>query len=348
VTSEQQAADPVVEPTVEAPPRRSKTGRNVGLLILAIIVVNVVALILVPPFPREGQPGDACAYPVCFIEGTLELPAPHTVWAPEGAPPPGNGLIVFYPSLSSSLVTLFIISISILVVGALAARLRSPVPGRVQNFTEWAYESLSNFGTGLAGAAAKPYLPIFIGAFVLILISNWSGLLPIVGRLEFLRAPTSDVNVTLGFALVAFLFFEFQGFRKLGFGGYLGKFFPFYEFKNGISAGLIAMFVGVIELMLEFVKPLTLSMRLFGNIFGGEVALGVFMALAMAFVVPVALYGLEVILNFVQALIFSVLTLIFTVLAIESHQHEEGHIGEETVEAIHEGMHGEPQAAAAH
>ena len=77
-------------------------------------------------------------------------------------------------------------------------------------------------------------------------------------------------------------------------------------------------------------------------------ALGVFTALAMAFVVPVALYGLEVMLNFVQALIFSVLTLIFIVLAIESHHHEEGHIGEETVEAFHEGMQAEPQLAAAH
>ncbi len=347
MTSEQQAAEPVPGSTAGEQPVRSKTGRNVLLLIVAILVLNVVALFLVPPFPRDGQPGDACAYPVCFINGTLELPAPHTVWVPEGAPPASNGLITFYPSISSTLVTLFIISIAILVVGALAARLRAPVPGRVQNFTEWIYESLSGFGTGLAGPAARPYIPIFIGAFILILVSNWSGLLPIVGRIEFLRAPTSDVNITLGFALVAFLFFEFQGFRVLGVGGYLGKFFPFYEFKNGLSAGLIAMFVGLIELMLEFVKPLTLSMRLFGNIFGGEVALGVFTALAMAFVVPVALYGLEVILNFVQALIFSVLTLIFTVLAIESHHHEEGHIGEETVEAFHEGMHAEPQVAAA-
>ena len=346
MTSEQQAAEPVPGSTAGEQPVRSRTGRNVLLLIVAILVLNVVALLLVPPFPRDGKPGDACAYPVCFINGTLELPAPHAVWVPEGAPPASHDLITFYPSISSTLVTLFIISISILVVGALAARLRAPVPGRVQNFTEWIYESLSGFGTGLAGAAARPYIPIFIGAFILILVSNWSGLLPIVGRIEFLRAPTSDVNITLGFALVAFLFFEFQGFRVLGVGGYLGKFFPFYEFKNGLSAGIIAMFVGLIELMLEFVKPLTLSMRLFGNIFGGEVALGVFMALAMAFVVPVALYGLEVILNFVQALIFSVLTLIFTVLAIESHHHEEGEIGEETVEAFHEGMHAEPQVAA--
>ena len=96
-----------------------------------------------------------------------------------------------------------------------------------------------------------------------------------MGRIEFLRAPTSDVNVTIGLALVAFFIFEVEGFRRLGVGGYLGKFFPFYEFKKGVGAGLIALFVGLIELMLEFVKPLTLSMRLFGNIYGGEVALGV-------------------------------------------------------------------------
>jgi len=352
VTSEQQAApEPAAtgaDASVPEGRKPSSPWRKVGILALAIVVLNVVAIIVAPPFPKDGQPGDACTYPVCYINGTLELPAPHTVWAPEGAPPPGNGLIVFYPSLSSTLVTLFIISLGILIVGGLAARLKAPVPGFVQNFTEWAVDSLSSFGTGLAGIAARPYLPIFIGAFVLILISNWSGLVPIVGKVEFLRAPTSDVNITLGFALVAFLFFEFQGFRQLGVGGYLGKFFPFYEFKKGVASGIIALFVGLIELMLEFVKPITLSMRLFGNIFGGEVALGVFSALFAAFLIPVMLYSLEVMLNFVQALIFSVLTLIFTALAIESHQHEEGHVGEETVEAFHEGMHGEPQPAAAH
>ena len=85
--------------------------------------------------------------------------------------------------------------------------------------------------------------------------------------------------------------------------------------------------------MLEFVKPVTLSMRLFGNIYGGEVALGVITALTIAFV-PVALLGLEVMLNAIQALIFSVLTLIFITLAIESHEHEEGHIAEEAVDVI--------------
>ena len=85
--------------------------------------------------------------------------------------------------------------------------------------------------------------------------------------------------------------------------------------------------------MLEFVKPVTLSMRLFGNIYGGEVALGVITTLTIAFV-PVLLIALELMLNAIQALIFSVLTLMFIVLAIESHHEEEGHIAEEALDAV--------------
>ena len=101
-------------------------------------------------------------------------------------------------------------------------------------------------------------MPVYAGFFILILFCNWSGLVPPVGKIEELRAPTSDVNITIGLALVSFGYFEFQGFKTLGFGGYLGKYFPIYEFRNGIGAGIIAMFVGLIELMLEFVKPVTL------------------------------------------------------------------------------------------
>jgi F0F1-type ATP synthase membrane subunit a len=90
----------------------------------------------------------------------------------------------------------------------------------------------------------------------------------------------------------------------------------------GIGIGILAMYVGIIELFLEFVKPVTLSMRLFGNIYGGEVALAVITALTIA-VVPVALVGLEALLNLIQALIFSVLTLMFILIAIEGHGSEE-------------------------
>lgn len=310
-------------------PRRRGLPTRWLLLIGLVIVGNIVAYILVPPFdPRH--PTEPCAFPVCFINGTLEFPAPHTVIGPHA---PAGDLVTFTPSISSTILTMWIVMAIVLVVVILMTRGRRLLPGRAQNAFEFLYEFMGDFGVSIAGPASRPYIPLFVAFFILILFSNWSGLVPPVGRIHELRAPTSDVNITIGLALVSFLYFEFQGFRRLGVRGYLGKFFPLYEFRNGIAAGGIAMFVGLVELMLEFVKPVTLSMRLFGNIYGGEVALGVITALTLA-IIPVALLGLEVMLNAIQALIFSVLTLIFITLAIESHEHEEGHVAEEAVEAI--------------
>ena len=317
------------------------------ILVVVVILLDVVAFLAFPPFDRGGQPGDACAYPVCFINGTLEFPPPHVIFTLDGSPPVADGglVIAMQPSVTNTMLTMFIITALLLVLLLIFTRGHAAVPGRIQNFIEWGVESLDNFAHGMGGPQARAYVPMFICFFILILAFNWSGLVPPVGRIEQLRAPTSDVNVTIGLALVAFFTFQVEGFRHLGFKGYASKFFPFYEFKNGVGAGVIALFVGLVELMLEFVKPLTLSMRLFGNIFGGEVALGVVTALFIA-ILPVALYGLEIMLTFVQALIFSTLTLMFTIAAIESHHHEEGELGAEGMAAMHEATH--PQTAAAH
>jgi F0F1-type ATP synthase, subunit a len=304
------------------------------LLIGVVILANIAAFILFPPFPKGGQPGQDCPYPACFINGTLEFPAPHVVldFSPATAPA-ATDLITFHPSISSTILTMWIVMVIVLVGAILMARGGKLIPGRGQNLFEAFYEGLGDFGLGLAGPTALPYIPLFAAFFLLILFCNWIGLIPPVGKIDELRAPSSDVNITIGLALVAFVIFEFEGFRRLGVGGYLGKFFPFYEFKHGIGAGVIAVFVGLVELMLEFVKPVTLSMRLFGNIYGGEVALGVMTSLTIAFI-PVALVGLEVMLNAIQALIFSVLTLMFIVLAIESHHGEEGQVADEALDAI--------------
>jgi F-type H+-transporting ATPase subunit a len=339
------AGDAVTQEHTAGAPRK---GRNwLAILVVVVILLDVVAFLLFPPFDKGGQPGDACAYPVCFINGTLEFPPPHVITTFDGSPVVAAGglSILFQPSLTNTMLTMFIVTAVLLVALLIGSRGRAAVPGRVQNFIEWAVESLDGFATGMGGPMARPYVPMFICFFMLILAFNWSGLVPPIGKVEELRAPTSDVNVTIGLALVAFITFEVEGFRRLGFRGYAGKFFPFYEFKNGIGAGLIALFVGLVELLLEFVKPLTLSMRLFGNIYGGEVALGVVTALFVA-ILPVALYGLEIMLTFVQALIFSTLTLMFTIAAIESHHQEEGELGEEGMSAVHEATH--PQQAAAH
>ncbi len=329
-----------------AKPHRLSFGRLLVLLAIVVIVIDAVAFAFFPPFD-PGQPtGAACPFPVCYINGTLELPPPHVVFDLTPAEPASSGLVITaHPSITSTLLTIWIVAGLLLAAIIVMTRGGAGVPGRLQNVAEWAYESLESFGTSLGGPAAKRYVPLFASFFLLILFCNWSGLVPPVSRVDFLRAPTSDVNATIGLALVAFFIIEFEGFRRLGVRGYLGKFFPFYEFKKGVGAGVIAVFVGLIELMLEFVKPLTLSMRLFGNIYGGEVALGVMTSLTLV-VLPVALLGLEFMLNFIQALIFSVLTLMFIVLAIESHDHEEGEMGHEAMESL-EGKSG-PIPAGAH
>ncbi len=329
--------DQVATAQVVNPPAPTKGRRLLNrwvVVVLALIVVDVLAFIVAPPFPKGGQPGEACSFPVCFIESSLEFPAPHTVLDLDPASAPAaDALVTFHPAISSTLLTMWIVMALVIVGSWLMVRRSKQLPGRAQNLFEFVYEFLSDFGVGLAGPASKPYIPIFIGAFLLIVFDNWIGLVPPVGKIDALRAPSSDVNITIGMALVSFLLFHFEGFRHLGVGGYLGKFFPLYEFRKGIGAGIIAMFVGLIELMLEFVKPVTLSMRLFGNIYGGEVALGVITALTIG-LVPVLLIALELMLNAIQALIFSVLTLMFIVLAIESHHEEEGHIAEEALATI--------------
>jgi F-type H+-transporting ATPase subunit a len=311
--------------TVEvAPPRKSSRYRWL-LLIVGVIALDIAAFLAFPPFPRGEQPGVECPFPACVIQSGLEFPAPHTVIDLDPANAEGaHGLVTFHPAISNTLLTMWIVMAIVIVGSALLVRGAKLIPGRGQNIFEFVYEFLSDFGIGLAGPKARPYIPIFLGAFLLVLFNNWIGLVPPVGKIEQLRAPSSDVNITIGMALVSFLIFHIEGSRHLGVGGYLGKFFPISEFRNGIGAGIIAMFVGIIELMLEFVKPVTLSMRLFGNIYGGEVALGVITSLTIA-IFPVALLLLDGMLNAIQALIFSVLTLVFITLAIEGHHEDEGH-----------------------
>jgi F-type H+-transporting ATPase subunit a len=298
---------------------RPPSRRNLFIgLIVAVVVLDIVAAIVVPPFPK-GSPGQPVTGIGDLITANLELPAPEIVF-PVGHHAP-SGIAFFDVSITNTLFTMWFVAGFILVLGIALTRGLKLLPARGQNLIEWAYESLENWAVALGGSAARRHVPLFATFFLFILFSNWSGLLPFFGRVEAFRAPTSDVNVTLGLALVAFVYFHYQGIHALGIRGYLGKFFVFSGFREGLGAGFIALFVGLIEFLLEFIKPITLSMRLFGNIFGGEVALGVITALTIA-IVPVAMLGLELLLNFVQALIFSTLTLMYTIIAMEGHGEE--------------------------
>jgi F-type H+-transporting ATPase subunit a len=279
----------------------------------------------VPPFPA-GQPGQPVGGIGDLIGPNLEFPAPHVVVDLDPVRHPAEGAILFFdPSISAPILTSWLVALVVLALAILATRRLTEIPGRAQNAFEWAYESLENWAVSLGGSKAISHVPLFAAFFLFILFSNWSGLLPWFGKLPEFRAPTSDVNVTIGLALVAFVYYHVQGLRALGVRGYLGKFFVFSGFKEGPGAGAIALFVGLIEFFLEFIKPVTLSMRLFGNIFGGEVALGVITALTIA-IVPIGMLSLELLLNFVQALIFSTLALMYTMLAIEGH-HEDAEEG---------------------
>jgi F-type H+-transporting ATPase subunit a len=298
--------------------------RPLLLAILGVLALLVVGYLVFPPFPPGGQPGQPIDFPRDAIVANFERPAPHVI-LPPGAHP-SAGIVVFEPTIPSTILTGWLVMAVIVVLAVLMSRGVELMPSRAQNIFEYVYEGLADFATSLGGPPARRYVPIFAAFFLFILLGNWSGLLPFVGKVEFLRAPTSDVNVTIGLALVSFSLFHIEGVRNLGLRGYIGKFFSLRAFREeGLGAGLIALFVGLMEFMLEFVKPVTLSMRLFGNIYAGEVALGAITGLTIA-IVPVAMLGLEFLLNFMQALIFSVLTLIFTLIAIEGH--DEGHAEE--------------------
>jgi F-type H+-transporting ATPase subunit a len=313
-TVEPNSAEPTKQPEAVAPRRRPIW----QILIPAILVIDVLAFFFVPPYPKDA-PGTPVSGIGDLIKANLELPAPDIIY-PEGKAPPAS-IVSFDPSITNTIFTTWLVILAILIVAVVTRAFMTEIPGRLQNFVEWAWESLENWAVAIGGEDTRRHVPLFAAFFLFIVVSNWSGLLPVFGKFEALRAPTSDVNVTIGLALVVFVYFQYQGFRTLGVRRYLGKFFVFSGFKTSLSDGLIGLFVGLIEFLLEFIKPVTLAMRLFGNIFGGEVALGVITALTIA-VLPAAMLLLEGLLNLVQALIFSTLMLMYTIIAMESHGDE--------------------------
>ena len=294
---------------IVAPAKKSSTKRTLLLAALGVLALDIFAGIVSNGAGLEGFPGGV-------IAKALEPIVPHTVINLGSEEHHVATLFDFYPSITGSIIMSWIVMAVVIVPLTIASRRLKEVPSGAQNVLEFAIEGLTSFAMGIGGPGAKRFITFFLACFLFIAVSNWSGLIPGVGRLHEFRAPTSDVNVTVGLALVAFVYFHYQGVRALGIGGYLGKFFT-------LKGGPIGLFVGVLEFFLELVKPITLAMRLFGNIYGGELALTVMTTITLAYI-PVALYGLELFVGLMQGIIFSVLVLVFTMLAMEGH-HEEGH-----------------------
>ncbi len=149
--------------------------------------------------------------------------------------------------------------------------------------------------------------------------------------MPILRSPSADLNVTLAFAIVAVIMIQVFGFQALGV-GYLTKFFNFRE-------GGMGFFVGILEFISEIVRIVAFAFRLFGNIFAGEVIL-VVMAFLFPYILPLPFYGLELFVAFMQAFIFSVLTLVFMSIATIGHGGHDEHESHEGVElAGHSASH---------
>ena len=301
-----------------APPSPSGLGRRRVLLLstLGVLVIDAIALLLAAP---KGFPD-----PKVTILQNLEPVPPNVVWSLSSAPLPSSPLVVdFQPSITSSIVASWAVMIVVLLFALAASRRLQLIPGALQNLFEWIYETLADFAGGLGGAAATRYVSLFSAFFLFIIVADWTDLVLFGDKVSALRTPTSDINVTVALALVTFVLTHVEGVRALGVRGYLGKFFRLSGFKRSMSDGLIDIYVGLIEFLLEFFKPITLAFRLFGNMYGGGIMLGVFTALILAFV-PIPFIALEGFIGFIQALIFASLTLMYILTAIEG-PHEEEH-----------------------
>ena len=250
----------------------------------------------------------------------------------------GNNFIITNTILSSWIASILLVSIFIL-----GARKLAMVPGRFQNFVEIAIEGLLNFVAGTVGREhSRMIFPVIATIFLFVIFNAWIGLLPIYPSLGFmdgdliqihlLRPAGTDINMPLALAIVSFVFVEGLGFKMLGI-SYITKFIRISSLKKGIVALfrfkildafqylLDFFFVGPLEAFSELVRLISFTFRLFGNMTAGEILVLV-SAFLVPFVATVGVYGLELLVGFIQALIFSGLTLVFAAIAITAHREE--------------------------
>jgi F-type H+-transporting ATPase subunit a len=241
---------------------------------------------------------------------------------------------------------------------ALNARQLQAVPRGLQNFAEMVLEGMLGFMDQVTHDRAKSrrFLPIVGTLFLYILLSNWLGLLPGVGSIgitanlhgheEFLplfRPVTSDLNATVVMAVFSVLVSHVIGAASVGVLRYGNKFVklgdlwhalvgftkkPFGQAVVGLFTAIVELGVGLIEIVSEVAKMISLSLRLFGNVFAGEVLLSVIAGL-VAWGVPLPFMAMELIVGVVQALVFSTLVLVYLVIAVEkphgAHDEADAH-----------------------
>ena len=193
------------------------------------------------------------------------------------------------------------------------ARLSVENPGALQIALEDFVTGFQSLLTDFVGPKGPNYLPLVASIFVVILLSNLSGLVP------GLMAPTTNLNVTLGCALTVWVYYHYQGFKEQGVVAYLKHF----AVPPGSPVAMAPLML-LIELIAHVARALSLSLRLFGNIFGEELVI-VILASLVPFIVPLPMMFLGLLTASLQALIFAVLTMVYLGGAVAVEHHDEAH-----------------------
>jgi F-type H+-transporting ATPase subunit a len=253
----------------------------------------------------------------------------------------------------NTLPTTWLSMLVLIVVAFFATRKMELIPTGFQNAVEAIVEMFYNFVEGVAGEKARIFFPLVATFFFFILTSNWMGILPGFGsilvpgfhkgqlmQVPLLRSANAHLSTTIALAIISVGATQYFGFKLVGL-PFLGRYFTFKSSprEEDSGAGGFAVligklggfmekignaFAGILELASEFIKILSFSFRLFGNIFAGEVLLIVVAYLA-AFIASLPFMALEIFVGFVQALIFSMLSLVFFMVATAHHGSGESH-----------------------
>jgi len=260
-----------------------------------------------------------------------------------GLPPAAVDLWEGIP-ITNSMVVTWAVALGLIIFARIATRKIQVVPSGLQNFWEWLVESLHDFLEGIIGPElVRKTFWFFATIFIFILFANWLGLIPGVGTIGWgvktdhgmhiaqplLRGANADLNMTLAMAVIFFICWTVWALQANGPGGFLLHIFgPKGETTGVLKVLMILVFivVGLLEVVSILFRPVSLSFRLYGNIFAGENMLESMARLVPGWlgsiIIPIPFYFLEVLVGLVQALVFMLLTAVFTLLICT---HEEGH-----------------------
>ena len=245
--------------------------------------------------------------------------------------------------ITNSMVVTWIVAVALIVFAQRATRTMRQVPGGAQNFLEWLVESLYSLLEGIIGShLVKRTFWFFATVFIFILATNWAGLLPGVGTIGWgqqtahgfvidrplFRGANADLNMTLAMALVFFGCWIVWALREVGPGGMAKELFaPKGETTGALKVLMIVVFfaAGILELISILFRPVSLSFRLYGNTFAGENMLEEMARIVpgLGWLLPVPFYFMELLVGLVQAMVFMLLTAVFTLLIC--HHEEAGH-----------------------